>query len=262
MVRCGLHGSLAIVLDMAGTPDTSGGERLEAPVDARVKTLIVDDSEAVIDGLTQLLDVQPYCEVVGAVSDPVSAVERTIALRPDVVLQDFSMPGVDPFRLTRDLAACTPRPAVLVLSASSDEASARQAIDAGAIGWVLKDDEPEKLFAAMLGAVGFGGRDRLAPREPAAEVNTTLDARTVWALLRALAHEPRGLTPEELAGRAVLPVAIAVRYLQRLTARTPALVAPAIASTRLRRYSLTAAGAREIERLERRIPARRSAQAM
>jgi DNA-binding NarL/FixJ family response regulator len=244
---------------MAGTPDRNASEPL-APADARVRTLIVDDSEAVIEGLTLLLDVQPYCEVVGAVSDPARAVERTLALQPDVVLQDFSMPGVDPFRLTRELAACTPRPAVLVLSASSDEASARQAIDAGAIGWVLKDDEPEQLFAAMLGAAGFGGRDRLVAREPAPDVSTSLDARTVWALLRALDEEPRGLTPEEVAGRAVLPVAIAVRYLQRLTARRPALVAQAIAPHS--RYGLTSAGLREIERLERRIPAHQSAQAM
>jgi DNA-binding NarL/FixJ family response regulator len=246
---------------MARTPDTNASRHLAAPSDASVRTLIVDDSEAVIEGLTQLLDVQPYCEVVAAVSDPLSAVERTIALRPDVVLQDFSMPGVDPFRLTRELTACTPRPAVLVLSASSDEASARQAIDAGAIGWVLKDDEPEQLFAALLGAAGVGG-DRPVPREPAAEVSTSLDARTVWALLRALDDEPRGLTPEEVAGRAVLPVAISVRYLQRLTARRPALVVPAIGPAPHRRHQLTTAGQREIERLERRIPAHPSAQAI
>jgi DNA-binding NarL/FixJ family response regulator len=247
---------------MAGTPEMTGDRRLHAPADARVRTLIVDDSDAVIVGLTQLLEAQPYCEVVGAVSDPAGAIERTVALRPDVVLQDFSMPGVDPFRLTRELTACTPRPAVLVLSASSDEASARQAVAAGAIGWVLKDDEPAELFAALLGAAGFRGGDRGSPREPAADVNTTLDARTVWALLRALDEDPRGLTPEDAAGRAVLPVAIAVRYLQRLTARSPALVAPAIGRAPHRRYALTSAGLREIERLERRIPAHQSAQAI
>jgi DNA-binding NarL/FixJ family response regulator len=246
---------------MARTPETNASVPL-APPGARVRTLIVDDSEAVIEGLTQLLDVQPYCEVVGAVSDPASAIERTVALHPDVVLQDFSMPGVDPFRLTRDLTACTPRPAVLVLSASSDEASARQALDAGAVGWVLKDDEPEQLFAALLGAAGFGGRDRPVAPEPARDVNTSLDARTVWALLRALDDEPSGLTPEEVAGRAVLPVAIAVRYLQRLTARRPALVAPAIGPAPHRRHRLTSAGEREIERLERRIPAHQSARAI
>src|SRR4051812_8467390 len=106
MVRCGPPGGLAILARMARTPQISQGQRLQPPAGARVRTLIVDDSESVRDGLGQLLAVQPYCEVVGAVGDPISALEQTIALRPDVVLQDFSMPGVDPFRLTRELSAC------------------------------------------------------------------------------------------------------------------------------------------------------------
>src|SRR4051794_22423787 len=114
MVRCARATALAIVPGMAWMPDSDGGGRIHAPAPARVRTLIVDDSEAVRDGLTQLLDAQPYCDVVGAVSDPARALEFTAALRPDVVLQDFSMPGVDPFRLMRDLTACAPRPAVLV----------------------------------------------------------------------------------------------------------------------------------------------------
>jgi DNA-binding NarL/FixJ family response regulator len=247
---------------MARTPENAGGGSLRAPDDARVRTLIVDDSEAVIEGLSQLLETQPYCEVVGAVSDPAVAVEKAAALRPDVILQDFSMPGVDPFRLTRSLAALSPRPAVLVLSASADEPSARQAREAGAVGWVLKDAEPEELFGALLGAAGFGSRGRPSLPRPEPDVGTNLDARTVWALLRALEDQPGGLTPEDAAAHAVLPVAIAVRYLQRLTARTPALVARAIGSAPAGRYTLTTAGVREIERLERRIPGDVSAQAI
>src|SRR3954454_10226692 len=99
---------------------------------ARVRPLVVGGRHAVRDGLGQLLDLQPYCEVVGAVADPAAALDRTRALRPDVVLQDFSMPGVAPSRLPRALPACAPPPAVLLLSASADEHSARQAVDAGA----------------------------------------------------------------------------------------------------------------------------------
>jgi DNA-binding NarL/FixJ family response regulator len=247
---------------MARTPENAGDGSLRAPHAARVRTLIVDDSEAVIEGLSQLLAAQPYCEVVGAVSDPALAVAKAAALRPDVILQDFSMPGVDPFRLTRSLAALTPRPAVLVLSASADEPSARQALEAGAVGWVLKDAEPDELFDALLGAAGVGPPARPSLRRPEPEVSTNLDARTVWALLRALEYQP-GLTPEDAAAHAVLPVAIAVRYLQRLTARRPALVARAIESALPGgRYTLTAAGVREIDRLERRIPRDASAQAI
>jgi DNA-binding NarL/FixJ family response regulator len=225
-----------------------------------VRTLIVDDSESVRDGLSMLLEAQPYCELVGAVADPDEALALTRALRPLVVLQDFSMPGVDPFRLVRALAACRPRPAVLVLSAFADAPSARQAIDAGAIGWVLKDSEPDDLFAALLGAARHRATRDTAPGmlepDPAPDFGAALDARTVWALLRALEGDPGGMTVESLATRAVLPVALAVRYIQRLTSREPALVTPVDVDVPAvpRSYLLTSAGRRELARLERRIP--------
>jgi DNA-binding NarL/FixJ family response regulator len=242
-----------------------------------VRTLVVDDNEAVRDGLTMLLRSRPYCELVGAVSDPATALELARTTRPHVVLQDYSMPGVDPIALVRELSACRPRPAVLILSAFSDAASARRAVEAGAIGWLLKDAEPEQLFAALLaaadrrdsGAPGPDGerprsllhadpaaprRESTAPVEPDLDVASPLDARTVWALLRALEAETAGLTVEALASLAVLPVAAAARHVQRMTMRHPALVAPVRAQVSPRAYVLTAAGRCELERLERRIP--------
>jgi DNA-binding NarL/FixJ family response regulator len=236
---------------------------------ARVRTLIVDDSAAVREGLSRLLSAKPFCELIGAVSDPAVALERTRALRPDVVLQDFSMPGVDPFALMRALSSCRPRPALLVLSAFADSQAARLALEAGAIGWVLKDAEPEQLFAALLTAVGFRdcspavageparieGAATLAPAPtPEPDGGASLDARTVWALLRALHNDPAGLTPESLASRAVLPIGIAVRYLQRLASRCPALVAPVEGPGAGGAWLLTSAGQRELARLERRRP--------
>jgi CheY-like chemotaxis protein len=248
----------------------AGGGAASAPVPPRVRTLVVDDSEAVRTGLTQLLGSRDYCELVGAVSDPEAALELTRSAQPHVVLQDFSMPGVDAVALVRALSACRPRPVVLMLSAFADALSARRAVEAGAIGWVLKDAEPEQLFAALLGAAaardgGAPGRDS-EPRAaappvplPAApegdfEVATPLDARTVWALLRALEREPAGLTVEALAGLAVLPVPRAARYVQRMTMREPALIAAARTQIAPRAYVITGAGRRELERLERRIP--------
>jgi hypothetical protein len=145
-----------------------------------------------------------------------------------------------------------------MLSAFADAPSARQAIEAGAIGWVLKDAEPDELFAALLGAAGF--RDTREPMrgtsdpEPSPDFGASLDARTVWALLRALEGDPGGMTVESLATRAVLPVAVAVRYLQRLTTRDPALVTPVDVPAVPRSYLLTSAGRRELARLERRLP--------
>jgi len=224
-----------------------------------VRTLIVDDSESVRDGLSMLLEAQSYCELIGAVADPDEAIALTRMLHPHVVLQDFSMPGVDPFRLVRALAACRPQPAVLVLSAFADASAARHAIDAGAIGWVLKDSEPDDLFAALLAAARRRGAPDAATGasepEPAPDFGAALDARTVWALLRALEGDPGGMTVESLATRAVMPVALAVRYVQRLSTRDPALVTPVDVPAVPRAYLLTSAGRRELARLERRIPA-------
>jgi DNA-binding NarL/FixJ family response regulator len=220
-----------------------------------VRTLIVDDSEPVRDGLSRLLEAKPYCELIGAVADPADALELTRTRHPDVVLQDFSMPGVDALALMRDLLACAPAPAVLVLSAFADAPSARRAVEAGALGWVLKDAEPDELFAALLGAAGAHDRDRTAaaaPDEPDAPpaFGSALDARTVWALLRALEGNPGGMTAASLATRAVLPVGIAGRYVERLATCDPALVTEVVPRT----YLLTDAGRRELARLERRTP--------
>jgi DNA-binding NarL/FixJ family response regulator len=241
-----------------------------------VRTLVVDDSEAVRDGLTLLLGSREYCELVGAVSDPATALDLARTTHPHVVLQDYSMPGVDPIALVRELSACRPRPAVLMLSAFADAPSARQAFEAGAIGWVLKDAEPEQLFAALLGAAGFrdsqpSGREHreslltavpaptappqsAPPGDSAVEIATPLDARTAWALLRALEADPAGLTVEALASLAVLPVPTAARYIKRMTMRHPALVAALGTHVSPGAYALTGAGRRELERLERRIP--------
>jgi CheY-like chemotaxis protein len=264
---------------VAGRPDTFGrpqagpGAAAPAPVPPRVRTLIVDDSASVRTGLSRLLESRPFCELVGAVGEPEAALEITRTRHPHVVLQDFSMPGHDAIALVRDLSACRPKPTVLMLSAFADTPSAHKAVDAGAIGWVLKDSEPEQIFAALLSAAGFPDpRDRsvsdrralltaVPPPVPAApeagavdfEVATPIDARTLWAILRALQSEAAGLTADRVATRAVISPAIATRYLQRLATRHPPLVAP-IGVGDHRAYVLTGAGRLELERLERRIP--------
>jgi CheY-like chemotaxis protein len=260
---------------VAGRPDIlrrreAGADAASAPVPPRVRTLIVDDSETVRVGLSQLLRMRSSVELVGAVSEPDAALDLARTAQPDVVLQDFSMPGVDSIALVRALSACRPQPAVLMLSAFADAPSARAAFEAGAIGWVLKDAEPEELFAAVLGAAGFRAVDRPPavvpppehgpemeaerPSGPDFDITLPLDARTVWALLRALEGDPAGLTIESLANRAVLPVGVAARYLQKLSTRHPHLVTAVGAAAAATAYVITGAGHRELARLECRIP--------
>lgn len=245
-----LHG-VARKPDIVSRPAAGFGAAPES-VPPLVRTLVVDDSEAVRDGLTRLLGSREYCELVGAVSDPAAALDLARTTHPHVVLQDYSMPGIDPIALVRELSACRPRPAVLMLSAFADAPSERQAIDAGAIGWVLKDAEPEQLFAALLGAARPVATEAPPPAtgEPGFAVATPLDARAVRALLRALEADAAGLTIEALASLAVLSVPTATRYIQRLTMRHPGLVTEVAP----RSYALTGAGQRELERLERRNP--------
>jgi CheY-like chemotaxis protein len=254
-----------------GTRFTSVTTSASAPVPPRVRTLIVDDSATVRDGLGLLLETQAYCELVGAVGDPDAALHLTRTARPHVILQDFSMPGVDTISLMRALTACDPRPAVLVLSAFADEPSAQRARSVGAVGWILKDCEPDHLFAALLDAAGFRvseGPDAPAPERfdpgadaapawprPTFELATPLEPRTLWALLRALEGAPDGLTVEALAARAVVPVAIATRYVQRMSGRRPALIAARAGGPGERRHRLTPAGYGELTRLEGRLPA-------
>ncbi|MEA2268612.1 MAG: hypothetical protein QOC64_1222 [Solirubrobacteraceae bacterium] len=249
------------LLAMAGKPHSDGHD---GP--AVVRVLIVDDSEAIRVGLGRLLGSRPYCEVVGAVEDMESALDHVRAARPHVVLLDFSMPRVDPLALIGELAVVSPRPAVLMLSALANEASTRRAIAAGAVGWVLKDADPEALFAALLraarsaqvvedaGAVveaalaDMGDRDEAAVAARAAhEGAANGDARTVRALLRGLHGVPGGVGAEDLARSAVVPLRVALRHLRRLEARRPAFVARAADGER---YVLTAAGEQELERLE------------
>jgi DNA-binding NarL/FixJ family response regulator len=283
-----VQATLAIVWGVARTPDSSNGPMADAPqmLDAqtpeRVRVLIVDDSEAVRTGLSLLLNSRSYCEVVGAVDDLAGALEIARSAHPHVALLDFSIPGVDPIALAHHLATCRPRPAVLMLSALANEQSARRANAAGAVGWVLKDAEPDQLFAALLRAARSAdpcwepsadlARDVLADRAEAGpagiarladaasgvpspvDTSMSIDARTVRAVLRALRAEPSGSAAHELAGEAVLSPRAAERILRKLEARTPPLVQGRQHElTGERSYVLTPDGVNELARMERHI---------
>ncbi|MEA2227179.1 MAG: hypothetical protein QOF04_809 [Solirubrobacteraceae bacterium] len=250
---------------MARTPFTD--PRPVADHSSAVRVLIVDDSDAVRTGLCRLLGSRPFFDVVGAVDDMDSALHCIRTAHPHVVLLDFSMPNVDPFALIRVISVVSPRPAVLMLSALANERSTRKAIAAGAFGWVLKDAEPDMLFAALLRAArsaevveaaeaaddvveaAFAHSGREGADDGRDGVKSS-DARNVRALLRGLYGADRGVTVADLAGSAVVPPRVAARHLKRLEARSPALVT---LSEDGERYVLTAAGQQEIERLERHL---------
>ena len=122
-----------------------------------MRVLIADDEPLFAEALELLLDADERIEVVGRATDGSQAVELAEALEPDVVLMDLSMPGVDGFAATEQIARRS-RVHVLVLTGSDDPADVAKARRAGAAGYITKDRIGEALVNAILEAGADGAR--------------------------------------------------------------------------------------------------------
>jgi DNA-binding NarL/FixJ family response regulator len=114
-----------------------------------VRVLLVDDDDLMRAGLTAVLSSDETIEVVGEAPDGRAAVERAIELRPDVVLMDVRMPGLDGIAATRELLAVSPDVKVVVLTTFEQDDYIFGALSAGASGFLLKRTRPEELIAAI-----------------------------------------------------------------------------------------------------------------
>ena len=119
----------------------------------RIRVLIVDDHAIVRKGLRALLVTEPGLEVVGEAENGQQAVAEAQRLRPDVVLMDLVMPGMDGLEATRRITAEQPgvpgTPRVLVLTSFAADDKVFPALRAGALGYLLKDSGPEELVEAI-----------------------------------------------------------------------------------------------------------------
>jgi DNA-binding NarL/FixJ family response regulator len=149
---------------------------------APIRVLLVDDHQLVRAGLASLLGAAEDVRVVGQAGDGAAAVERARELTPDVILMDLSMPVLDGVEATRRILAELPATQVLVLTSFSDRTRVDQALGAGAIGYLLKDSEPDDLLGAV---------------RAAARGESPLDPRVARALLPRRADDPA----EALSGR-------------------------------------------------------------
>ncbi|MFG2944484.1 response regulator [Streptomyces adustus] len=111
--------------------------------------LVVDDQQLQRYGFRLLLDSIPETEVVGEAANGVEAVRKTAELRPDVVLMDVRMPGMDGIEATRRIAEAGGRSRVLVLTTFDVDEYVHAALRAGASGFLLKDARPEELLAGI-----------------------------------------------------------------------------------------------------------------
>ncbi|MEP6665327.1 MAG: response regulator transcription factor [Nocardioidaceae bacterium] len=130
-----------------------------------ITVVLVDDHALVRRGLEQLLTADPDIEVIGTASDGEEAVAVTLEKCPDVVLMDLQMPNVDGVEATRRIVREYPRDKtvqVVVLTSFSDTERIVAALDAGAVGYLLKDTEPEELLHGVHAAAR--GESPLHPR--------------------------------------------------------------------------------------------------
>jgi DNA-binding NarL/FixJ family response regulator len=127
-----------------------------------IRVLIVDDHEIVRVGIGRLLDASDGIEVVGLACDGEEAIERSAECEPDVVLMDLQMPRLDGIAATQAITGDDDAPRVVVLTSFSDRRRITEALDSGAVGYLLKDSDPDELLAGVRAAAD--GASPLAPR--------------------------------------------------------------------------------------------------
>ena len=148
----------------------------------KLKVLLVDDHALVRRGFRRMLEDEASFEVVGEASDGLEAVERAEKLRPDVIVMDCALPQINGIEASRRILQKRPETAILMLSMHSEDTLVRQALEAGAKGYVLKNAMDLDLVSAI---------------KKVAEGKTVLDPQiTRGGNLKG--ERDTGLTPREL----------------------------------------------------------------
>ena len=128
---------------------------------SRVRILVVDDHPIVRSGITSVLATQPDFDVVGEAQDGREAISAAARLEPDLVLMDLRMPVLNGVAASAAILAARPSTRIVVLTTYASDGEVLRAIEAGAVGYLLKDVPHEELFRALR-AVARGAR-YLAP---------------------------------------------------------------------------------------------------
>jgi DNA-binding NarL/FixJ family response regulator len=121
-----------------------------------LRILLADDHVTVRHGLKLLIEGQPDMKVIFEASDGKVAVEKALELKPDVVVMDISMPGMNGLLATRRLKERQPDAAIITLTRHGDDAYLQELLRAGVSGYVLKQSAPAELLQAIRAAAAGG----------------------------------------------------------------------------------------------------------
>jgi DNA-binding NarL/FixJ family response regulator len=199
-----------------------------------IRVLIADDQRVVREGLTMLVGLIDGVEVTGTACDGAEAVRLAVAHRPDVILMDLRMPGVDGLTATAQLRERLPSAPVLVLTTYADDDTILPALRAGARGYLTKDASAEQIETAIR-AVHAGQthldplvQERLVaavtapPPEAAAPGTRPLPAGLTVREAEVLRLLAAGLSNTEIAQRLFVSNATVKTHINRIFAKTGA----------------------------------------
>lgn len=175
------------------------------PPETTISVLVADDHSVVRQGLRMFLLAQPDMELVGEAQNGREAVALVETLAPDVVLMDLLMPQMNGIEATAAIRAAHPETQVLILTTFLEDTRVAEAIQAGAVGFLLKEVEAEELIRAVRGAargepqlhpdaarmlMGLATRPKAAPEPPALLTERERDV---------IAHLADGLSNKQIA---------------------------------------------------------------
>jgi two-component system, NarL family, response regulator DevR len=176
---------------------------------AKVRILIVDDHPVVRTGLRQIQDTEPSIQVVGEAANGTQAIEQARRLRPDVVLLDYRLPDAGGDEICRRLKADSPSLRVLFLSSYAVDSTVTAALGAGADGYLLKENDAQKIVDAIL-TVCRGGMvlDPAIARATVARVREAASATVT--VLDQLSEQERRVLAEVASGKTDKEIALAL----------------------------------------------------
>jgi len=206
-------------------PAAGGAAQTATPI----RVLLADDQPLIRLGFRMVLSSAPDIELVGEAETGALAVDLTTSLRPDVVLMDVRMPGMDGIEATRRIVSGRPQSRVLILTTFDLDEYAYAALNAGASGFLLKDAQPAELIAAIRTIAR--GDAVIAPRitrllldafaghmpngSPAPTPSPLIDRLTPREL-HVLGEVAAGRSNQEIATRLVLSEATVKTHLGRI----------------------------------------------